>query len=75
VPRKSHAVDAFWRRWRCSVVRDLKEKPGERRGAFASDCTAGLVAGVVGIRKFAFDIWGNTVNFAARWSRAAWPAG
>jgi len=25
-----------------------------------------VVAGVVGTRKFAFDIWGNTVNFAAR---------
>ena len=25
-----------------------------------------IVAGVVGIRKFAYDIWGNTVNIAAR---------
>lgn len=29
-----------------------------------------VVAGVVGSRKFAFDIWGNTVNFAARMESA-----
>ncbi len=28
--------------------------------------TGPVVAGVVGIRKFAFDIWGETVNFASR---------
>ena len=25
-----------------------------------------LVAGIVGIKKFAYDIWGNTVNIASR---------
>jgi adenylate cyclase len=29
-----------------------------------------LVAGVVGINKFAFDIWGDTVNVAARMESA-----
>lgn len=28
--------------------------------------TGPVVAGVVGVRKFAFDIWGNTVNLASR---------
>jgi len=28
--------------------------------------TGPVIAGVVGIRKFAFDIWGHTVNFGAR---------
>jgi len=28
--------------------------------------TGPVIAGVVGIRKFAFDIWGETVNFASR---------
>jgi adenylate cyclase len=28
--------------------------------------TGPVIAGVVGTRKFAFDIWGNTVNFGAR---------
>jgi hypothetical protein len=32
-----------------------------------------VVSGVVGVRKFAFDIWGNTVNFAARMESAGQP--
>ena len=32
-----------------------------------------VVAGVVGTRKFAFDIWGNTVNFAARMESSGVP--
>jgi adenylate cyclase len=28
--------------------------------------TGPLVAGIVGLRKFAYDIWGDTVNVAAR---------
>ena len=28
--------------------------------------TGPVVAGIVGIKKFAFDIWGDTVNIAAR---------
>jgi adenylate cyclase len=32
-----------------------------------------VVAGVVGKRKFAFDIWGNTVNFAARMESSGAP--
>jgi class 3 adenylate cyclase len=32
-----------------------------------------VVAGVVGKRKFAFDIWGNTVNFAARMESSSAP--
>lgn len=33
--------------------------------------TGSVVAGVVGSRKFAFDIWGDTVNIAARMEAAA----
>jgi class 3 adenylate cyclase len=32
-----------------------------------------VIAGVVGIRKFAFDIWGNTVNLAARMESSGVP--
>jgi class 3 adenylate cyclase len=32
--------------------------------------TGQLVAGVIGIRKFAYDIWGDTVNMAARMQQA-----
>ncbi len=33
--------------------------------------TGQLVAGVIGIRKFAYDIWGDTVNMAARMQQAS----
>ncbi len=53
---------------------DALEKYGkERRGAnrpyfqFRAGIHSGsLVAGIVGIKKFAYDIWGDTVNLAAR---------
>ena len=32
-----------------------------------------LVAGVVGVRKFAFDVWGDTVNTASRLETASEP--
>jgi class 3 adenylate cyclase len=35
--------------------------------------TGQLVAGVIGIRKFAYDIWGDTVNMAARMQQASEP--
>jgi class 3 adenylate cyclase len=28
--------------------------------------TGGAIAGVIGQRKFSFDVWGNTVNIASR---------
>jgi len=33
--------------------------------------TGQLVAGVIGLRKFAYDIWGDTVNMAARMQQAS----
>ncbi|HEX4811030.1 MAG TPA: adenylate/guanylate cyclase domain-containing protein [Bryobacteraceae bacterium] len=67
-PRPSHAVDAVLAALEMvEVVRKLSH-PGAavnwkvRVGLFSGP----VVAGVVGVRKFAFDIWGNTVNFAAR---------
>jgi len=35
--------------------------------------TGHLVAGVIGVRKFAYDIWGDTVNMAARMEQAGEP--
>jgi adenylate cyclase len=35
--------------------------------------TGPVVAGVVGVKKFAYDIWGDTVNIAARVQEACEP--
>jgi len=35
--------------------------------------TGHLVAGVIGVRKFAYDIWGDTVNMAARMEQSSEP--
>jgi adenylate cyclase len=56
------------------VVREL----GARADGTGWDIRVGLhsgpvVAGVVGTKKFAFDIWGNTVNFAARMESSGVP--
>ncbi len=73
--RESHAVDAVLAALEMvQVVNGLKE----HGDGIAWDIRVGLhsgpvVAGVVGTRKFAFDIWGNTVNFAARMESSGVP--
>lgn len=73
--RKAHAVDAVLAA--LEMVEVVKEL-GARTGGTGWNIRVGLhsgpvVAGVVGIRKFAFDIWGNTVNFAARMESSGVP--
>jgi class 3 adenylate cyclase len=73
--REAHAVDAVMAA--LEMVEVVKEL-GARAGGTGWNIRVGLhsgpvVAGVVGIRKFAFDIWGNTVNFAARMESSGVP--
>src|SRR5580704_2286824 len=73
--RAAHAVDAVLAA--LEMVEVVKEL-GARDGGTGWNIRIGLhsgpvVAGVVGIRKFAFDIWGNTVNFAARMESSGVP--
>ena len=35
--------------------------------------SGGVVAGIVGVKKFAYDIWGDTVNVAARMEQNSQP--
>ena len=48
------------------TARDKKEKGQPFFEARIGMHTGPVVAGIVGIKKFAFDIWGDTVNTAAR---------
>lgn len=73
--RKSHAVDALLAA--LEMVAFVQQLATGRDGP-AWNIRVGLhsgpvVAGVVGTQKFAFDIWGSTVNFAARMESSGVP--
>jgi class 3 adenylate cyclase len=73
--RPSHAVDAVLAALEMAAVVNRLRRPDQgvnwsiRLGLYSGP----VVSGVVGVRKFAFDIWGNTVNFAARMESAGKP--
>jgi len=74
-PRKSHAVDAVLAALEMvEVVRELARRENSTGWNIRVGLHSGpVIAGVVGTRKFAFDIWGNTVNFAARMESSGVP--
>jgi adenylate cyclase len=47
-------------------VRELRWPTGDPMHVRIGMATGPAVAGVIGWRKFAYDLWGNTVNTAAR---------
>lgn len=70
--RGAHAVDAVMAALEMvEVVKELAPLTGW--GIRVGLHSGPVVAGVVGIRKFAFDIWGTTVNFAARMESSGVP--
>lgn len=71
----SHAVDAVMAALEMvDVVRKLSRPEKGVNWSIRLGLYSGpVVAGVVGVRKFAFDIWGNTVNFASRMESSGVP--
>ena len=67
-PRRAHAVDAVLAALRMvDAVAELAVRGEGPVWSVRIGLHSGPVAaGVVGVRKFAFDIWGNTVNLASR---------
>ncbi|TYA52148.1 adenylate/guanylate cyclase domain-containing protein [Formosa maritima] len=67
---KTHAENAFLAALEIlEFVKDTKNNPPE--GIYPFEVRIGIntgpvIAGVVGIKKFQYDIWGSTVNIAAR---------
>lgn len=67
-PKETHAIDVV------NAALDIQEfvvNRKEVRGLRAFEIRIGIhsgpvIAGIVGLKKFAYDIWGDTVNIAAR---------
>jgi class 3 adenylate cyclase len=72
VRRSAHAVDAVMAALEMvDVAKSLAPRTGW--GIRVGLNSGPVVAGVVGTRKFAFDIWGNTVNLASRMESSGVP--
>ncbi|MFN8360046.1 MAG: adenylate/guanylate cyclase domain-containing protein [Candidatus Kapaibacterium sp.] len=59
-------------------IREFMKKRREKLGAKTFEIRIGInsgsvVAGIVGVKKFAYDIWGDTVNTAARMEQSSEP--
>jgi adenylate cyclase len=75
VRSSSNPVDAVLA---CIEFLRAVDELGEREGSPGWKVRIGIhtgpvIAGVVGIRKFAFDVWGETVNFASRMESSGMP--
>jgi class 3 adenylate cyclase len=69
----SHPVDAVMAAFEMvKAVEDLSTEEAPWRVRIGIH-TGPVIAGVVGIKKFAFDIWGETVNFSSRMESAGAP--
>ena len=71
VPSTTHAIDAACAAWEILQLMEQVMADKQRQGQPHWNVRIGintgpLMAGVIGRKKFAYDIWGNTVNIASR---------
>ena len=71
VPNYTHATDMLHAALEIRDYMLLRKKEKEAKGEIPfllriGIHTGSVVAGIVGVKKFAYDIWGDTVNLAAR---------
>lgn len=75
IPNTNHAVDIINAALEINeFVKQRKKALGERGFEVRIGIHSGsVVAGIVGVKKFAYDIWGDTVNIAARMEQTSEP--
>ena len=80
IPRESddHVLNIVRAAWDINQfmasLKQKKEARGEKFWALRCGVHAGpIMAGVIGTKKFAYDIWGDTVNIASRLESSADP--
>ena len=71
VSNYSHAVDMLHAAFEIRSFMQQRKKEKEANGEIPFELRIGIhtgpvVAGIVGVKKYAYDIWGDTVNIAAR---------
>ncbi len=77
-PNETHAVDAVHAalemQTKLTGLMDQKSRAGKPRFSMRVGIHSGpVVAGIVGSHKFAYDVWGDTVNTAARLEQSGEP--
>jgi class 3 adenylate cyclase len=70
----SHAVDTLMAGFEMiEAVKARADGPGTGWSIRIGLHTGPVVSGIIGIRRFAFDIWGESVNFASRLETSGFP--